>query len=188
MTSEQKQLKLLSLIHYNNMYHIKELENMALKADIKSSAKEIIDFLVIENLIKQEKIGISNIYWKKPENYKLILKKLNKEFELIKYNKQIMKKDINNIKSLLNNKNNIEKMTELIKIKEELKNKENQLNQFVKESDYKEVESKVELLNNKLNLITDNIFSIISFLQNKGQLRSEIYKAFCIPEDFDYFI
>ncbi|KAF7694590.1 Meiotic nuclear division protein 1 like protein [Cucumispora dikerogammari] len=187
MSADQKQTKLLSLIQYNNMYHFNELEKMALKADIRSSAKEIVEFLVVENFIKQEKIGISNIYFKKPENQKLNLMKLEEELQLIKREKERLESELGNMKDLVKDETNIKKSIELGELQAEAEKKRTELNKFVTETDYLQVLSKVNEYKESLNLMTDNIFSVIAFLKDKGRETGEIHKAFGIPEDFDFF-
>lgn len=187
MTADQKQSKLLSLIKYNEMYHIKELEKIAIKADIRSSAKEILEFLVAENLLKQEKIGISNIYWKKPENYKKIMKNLEIELNNLEILENTTNKQIERLKNLQKDQKNLELLKILnIKHKEAEDLKEN-LKKYASESEFLKLKKENNANIKEINTITDNIFEVINFLRLKGKETKEIYKAFGIQEDFDYF-
>lgn len=117
MSSTEKQTKLLSSIHYNTFYHIKELEKLTIKLDIRSPAKELVDYLVAENLIKQEKIGISNIYFKKPTDHSKELSKLQQELQTINSSIKSVEKNIKESEEMLSDEENIAKQRELDDLK-----------------------------------------------------------------------
>lgn len=185
MTSEEKQSKLLNSLSFNTFYHIKELEKIALK-HFRSSAKEIVEILVSENLLKQEKIGISNIFWKKPVNNQIELKKLEKAKKKLEENKIENQKILNEKRELSKNSKNIDLLKKLEKLKSEFESKTEEINLFVTESDFKIVEKKVLDCKSEGNKITDNIFGIIDYLKKKGKESKEIYKAFGLNEEFDH--
>ena len=186
MTTTEKQTKLLSAIPLNTFYHTKELEKLAHKLDIRSPAKEIIEYLSAENLLKQEKIGISNIFWRKPTNHSIECEKLQSELDSINNSIKDVEQEIENTRSTLENREYMDLINKLEELRNVQKSREISIEGFITESEYNTLKVRNRDLRLESNAITDRVFDIVAYLKKGGRDTKDIYRGLDVPDDLDY--
>lgn len=177
------------------MFNLKELESLGGKAGvISNSVKEVVQSLLDDNLVEQDKIGAGNFMWALPSKGRQIrmkkLDELRNSIQEIKTQKKILTQQISNqLKDKPESSERLEKMQELrtliSQIQEGQKYKETL--KSCSKVFYDECCLKYLQLRDSINQITDNIFMAKSFLLNRnpGLSSNEINKHFNIPEDLD---
>ncbi|ORD96779.1 MND1 [Hepatospora eriocheir] len=197
VSKDEKFTKIIAFFtETSEVYTIKELERKLSKhCNISSMAvKDIIQELVDESLIKCEKVGQSNYYWRfkydKEHYYCTEIEKLdisitnfkeeNKKLEKIVSDLEITNECTDKRNKLLNEYEDLKVKFERIEdIKENLK-------RYSKE-EYKKMEKETEDSKNKINIHTDNIFTLQNFVCQKFNMeRKDFNLNFGLEEDFDY--
>ncbi|RHZ70477.1 hypothetical protein Glove_271g54 [Diversispora epigaea] len=196
LSAAEKRKRLEALFHETkDFFQLKELEKIAPKRKgiVVQSVKDVLQELVNDNLVVQDKIGLSNYFWSFPSS--ALQSRTTKIEELTEELKKLKDKNVelqssiekasggreesDNRKTLLKNLSELE--TKRINYKKEL--------DHYKEHDPILLEAKklhAEVALESANRWTDNIFIIQSYCSSKfGIERGDFNKQFDIPEDLD---
>ncbi|RDD46548.1 Meiotic nuclear division protein 1-like protein [Trichoplax sp. H2] len=197
LSFEEKRSRMLELFYETkNFYQLKELEKIAQKQKgiTSMSVKDVLQSLVDDAMVEQDKIGTSNYFWSFPSKAtnqrkrKLeTLKSQISECEMKKKKLQQSKDDHANCRK------DTDKRKKLLEKIEELSSRRDSLTVELRQyqgCDPELVEEAKLLKKVSLeaaNRWTDNIFSIKSWCRNKFCFEDKVIdKQFGIPEDFDY--
>ncbi|CAG8478850.1 9063_t:CDS:2 [Acaulospora morrowiae] len=193
LSAAEKRKRLEELFHETkDFYQLKELERIAPKQKgiVMQSVKDILQELVNDNLVAQDKIGTSNYFWSFPSS--ALQSRRVKIEELTEEIKKLSDKNAELQLSIEKASDGREKSASILS---QLTEVEMKRTNFKKELDhYKEhdpvlLEAKerhAEVALEAANRWTENIFLLQSYCSNKfGMERADFYKNFDIPEDFD---
>lgn len=196
LTNQEKCDIMLKMFHAKrDFFHYKDIEKYSVKKGIVlQTVKEILQSLIDDNLVVQEKLGIANYYWSfvKDEGLALMDKKNELEKNIIKTKNDLvdLRKKMENEKigrEESDERNNlINTLNEKSKILEDLNN---EMKKYA-ECDprvFLQKKEMVEKCKKDINKLTDDIYSIQSYVCNKfGMERSEFNKNFGVSDDMDY--
>ncbi|KCZ81108.1 hypothetical protein H312_01474 [Anncaliia algerae PRA339] len=196
VTMEEKKSKILHFFHESKeFYTLKELESIfPKKLGINyKQVKEIIDALVSDELIRTEKLGISNYFWSFPSQGLIVKRK--KVLSLVKSNDEL-NENIKNISIKIEEESKARKDKErevLINEYEKLKEKENEFINELKQYEkcdpvvFNEKKLKIISIKNDINKYIDYIYELQSYCSNKFNMDTSTFNQnFNIPEDMDY--
>ncbi|KAI5172929.1 hypothetical protein NEFER03_1935 [Nematocida sp. LUAm3] len=196
LSIEEKAERIQALLRdTGEFYTLKELEKLSQKEKgvVPQSVKEVLEILVSEGRAKQEKVGISTLFWSYNSDTRIKQesdrKKLLEELPEIQKKELHLKEKISYLKSNRvegeDRTNKLERYNQLKALvssqKEDLQaSKENDPNILLeKKEELKECKKEI-------NKATENIFLIKDFLVKKFSIdEKEFNKNFSIPEDLD---
>lgn len=196
VSAEEKRQRLLELFYETKeFFTLKELESIAPKRKgiVYKTVKEVLDSLVNDDLVRSEKLGVSNYFWSFPSQKIVAKKKLLDSLEkenaslienLTNLNEKIMKEE-----KLRESKERNELIDEFEKRKEEERNINEELKMYQKCDPvvFKEKNDQISELKKEINGFIDKIYELQSFCGNKfGMDNSTFCENFNIPEDLDY--
>ncbi|OMJ94580.1 hypothetical protein SteCoe_2227 [Stentor coeruleus] len=196
VTFDEKRERMLKIFYdKKEVFNLKELETLGGKAGVISmSVKEVVQSLLDDNMVEQDKIGAGNFMWALPSKGRQIrmkkLDELKNSIQEIKTQKKTLTQQINNqLKDKPESSERLEKMQELRSLISQIQEgqKRKEVLKSCSKGFYDECCLKYTGLRDSINQITDNIFMAKSFLlsRNPGLSSSEINKHFNIPEDLD---
>jgi len=197
LSLDEKRQRMLEIFHERKtFFQLKEIEKIAPKEKgiTPMSVKDVLQSLVDDNLVDQERIGTSNYFWSYPS--KVINTKRQRVSAFQEQVDNCQTKICENDKKLNQvkvGKEESDQRTELLsqyeKFEEENSKLISVLEQY-KECDPEVIEEMKEQGKTALeaaNRWTDNVFAVKSWCTKKfGIDGKEIDKQFGIPEDFDY--
>lgn len=197
LSLDEKRQKMLEIFHERkSFFQLKEIEKIAPKEKgiTPMSVKEVLQSLVDDNLVDQERIGTSNYFWSYPS--KVINTKKRKldalQQQIDNYKKKICEND-RKLSEVKDGKEPSEKRDDLLATHVTLKDKDAELTKVYE--NYRECDPDVinqmkeqgRTALEAANRWTDNVFSVKSWCTKKfGMDGKMIDKQFGIPEDFDY--
>lgn len=177
-----------------DIFHIKEIEKLSVKRGIiLQSVKDVLQSLIDDNLVIQEKLGISNYYWSFPrdEGSEILnqIKSTNDEIDQLEKEIKSLKKQL--IDSCVGREAST-KRDELIKettdIDEILLKQENDMKRYV-DCDprvFEQRRNEVIKIKNEINGVTEDIFQMQSYVTQKfGMDRRDFNESFGIDEEMD---
>ncbi|EGR29606.1 hypothetical protein IMG5_152360 [Ichthyophthirius multifiliis] len=195
LTFEQKREKMLNIFHQKeqankkNSIHIKiTKKNIVLQA-----VKDVLVSLMSDGLVDSDKIGSSNFYWSLPSQTYVVLQQRLKEIEQ-KTKESIQKKEEleNQFEEAIKGKGVSEERNErLQKLKEIQENYKKKLEKLEKYQRFdperiNQLKKDVNLIKQKANLWTDNIFAVKQYVQKQFNIsEQEIEQFLNIPADID---
>ncbi|KAL4480453.1 hypothetical protein ABPG74_020969 [Tetrahymena malaccensis] len=195
LTLEQKREKMLHVFHETQqVYNLKEIEKFSTKAGIVlPTVKDVLMSLIADGLVDSDKIGSANFYWSLPSQTYSILKIRLAEAEQKMKDCDQKKVELEDEleKSVIDKEpsdDRTEQLNKLKELQETLKKKEKDLEKYKKYDPerLKQLEEQTEELKTKVNLWTDNLFSLKSYIQKLTPMDDEeVEKAFSIPADLD---
>ncbi|RIB08286.1 meiotic nuclear division protein 1 [Gigaspora rosea] len=196
LSAAEKRKRLEALFHETkSFYQLKELERLAPKKKgiVAQSVKDVLQDLVNDNLVSQDKIGTSNYFWSFPssalQSRKIKIEELHEEINKLK--EKIADQQANIEKASGGREDSAERASLLKTLAEaEALNKRNEeeLKRY-RECDpvtLNDKEKYAKLYLEGANRWTDNIFILQSYCANKYNVeRADFNRQFEIPDDFD---
>lgn len=197
LTLDQKRQRLLEyMVKSDSVFLLKELEKSCPEklGIVSQTVKEVLESLVNDNLVEGEKVGISTYFWIFPSKEFLKLstktKELDDEIESLRVENEEVSLRISNtekVKGDSEEREILEKKFRNLSIeKKSLEEKIGSLTSFSIDT-FKELEGKLGVMKDMVNVYTDNVFELVSRMQGlrPDMKTDDIYKHFGIPEDFD---
>lgn len=195
VSEEEKRRRILEIFsETKDFFMLKEVEKMAYKKGVPLLAvKDVLQSLVDDDLVRLEKIGTSNYYWSFPSqkqvNRSKVLEKLCAE-------RDSTRAKVEELRARLEDEQKTRadgERTELISRYEDLKKERDELLSALekyKECDpviYEEKTARAAELKTEVNKITDDLFTVQSYVCNKFDVdRKEFLASFGISETLDY--
>ncbi|KAK1348584.1 meiotic nuclear division protein Mnd1 [Hamiltosporidium magnivora] len=196
-TQEEKRQKVLDFFkEKKEFFTLKELEKLLPKAKgvVSQKVKEIIQSLVDDDLIKQEKIGISHYFWCFPSDtlHTLELSLSKCENENKKMKEEISQKE-KELKKMYKLRQESDIRSDMIvqwnSLKDTVLQQNKEINMF-SECDpdlYNKNLNEISLMKESINKITDNIFTLQSYVSDKFNVeRVDFNNNFSVDDDMDY--
>ncbi|TBT99987.1 meiotic nuclear division protein Mnd1 [Hamiltosporidium tvaerminnensis] len=196
-TQEEKRQKVLDFFkEKKEFFTLKELEKLLPKAKgvVSQKVKEIIQSLVDDDLIKQEKIGISHYFWCFPSDtlHTLELSLSKCENENKKMKEEISQKE-KELKKMCKLRQESDIRSDMIvqwnSLKDTVLQQNKEINMF-SECDpdlYNKNLNEISLMKESINKITDNIFTLQSYVSDKFNVeRVDFNNNFSVDDDMDY--
>ncbi|KAM0672794.1 Mnd1-like meiotic recombination protein [Ordospora colligata] len=196
MKSDQKKTILLEMIRESkSFFKLQELETIGSKKGIVTNTiKDILQQLVDDGLIFNEKVGINSLYWSftsdGPQKKRMRCKQLVEECERLEENinnKRMYVEKEKKIKKYTEERNELEQtLNMLMKIDEDLRRELDKF-QDVDPEAYKKLISDKESVVDQCNKIIDNIFVVQDYVCNRFSMdKTDFNAGFAIPNDLDY--
>ncbi|KAI5188538.1 hypothetical protein NECID01_0151 [Nematocida sp. AWRm77] len=176
-------------------FRVKDLEKIAPKEKgiVAQSVKDVVEILLAENKIKEDKIGATKYYWSFPSDITKEIKnkhaKLQSDAARFQDRVKHFKESVAVLKA--NREGSEERTQQLLDLKakqEKLKEIDAQLAVYEENNpEYiNSVREEVEALREETNITTEHIFILTNYLCNQyGMERKEFMKSFSIPEDME---
>lgn len=196
LSFEEKRKRMVDyFMDKKDFFQLKELERFLPKEKgiVSQSVKEVLQSLVDDRLVEQEKIGTSNYFFSFPSQ--ALQKRRNKIEQLMKEISSIREQIIEvDRKISLGHEERFddgrkEILSMLLKLRMENKDLKNEV-EIAKELDpslFDEKKENLLRLKGDIDTLTDNIFSIQGYCVNNFSIsRSSFLEQFSISEDFDY--
>ncbi|KAK9458647.1 meiotic nuclear division protein 1 [Lipomyces oligophaga] len=195
VSAAEKNARLLAFFEESaSFFGIKDIEKQGSKATGISSMviKDVLQGLIDEGLIRCEKIGSGNYYWRFPSDVKrnqdrerkLIMDKVKELRQFEKSLDEIIQQSARSREDTAERRQLIEsvrnKESELSALTEEIKS----LN-FIDPDLLLEKQAILATMKSAVNRWTDNIFAVIGYFRQMGTDMQLVYKEFDIPEDLD---
>lgn len=179
-----------------DIFSIKELEKKIPKECGISSmlVQDLLKKLADDNLISIEKCGASNIYWCFPyQKHHYYSCETEKTALAIDGFKEEIKKKKEQLSKIRQTKASTPERNELVEEYNKLKKKVSEIeankkhNEECSMSEYKGYIKEIKETKEKINKLTDDIFTIQGYVKKKyGMERKDFNKSFGIDEDMDY--
>eukprot|EP00866_Antonospora_locustae_P001989 jgi/Antlo1/1989/2209 len=192
---DEKRRRILEIFsETKDFFMLKEVEKMAYKKGVPLMAvKDVLQGLIDDDLVRLEKIGTSNYYWAFPSqkqvNRNNVLEKLNAEREST--NKKVEELRVRLEAEQMARADG--ERTGLISRYEDLKKERDELFSALEKYNgcdpaiYEEKKIRVAALKTEVNKITDDLFTVQSYVCNKFDVdRREFLTSFGISETLDY--
>ena len=177
------------------MFKLKELEKLGKKAGVvEQTVKEVLQSLVDDNLVNQDKVGSNNVFYSFPSanmvRLKAEIKDLNDAEAKMKENIVEVEKEIEKLhKTRPQNDKRKREMSEFVQLKKQKKKNEEELQVWQKNDPavLDKIESKIKVARDAVNRWTDNIWAMESYLVKKKNLDRKTVKKFLgLTDSFDY--
>lgn len=176
------------------IFQLKEIEKLCVKRGIVlQSVKEILQSLIDDNFVTQEKLGTSNYYWSfvRDEGSEVTDKLVKVDNDIISMDLEINKYKQEYIDSFVDREVN-DKRDELIKeiqdIEEILQKQENDMHRYA-ECDprvYKKRNEELNVIKNYINEVTEDIFTMQTYLCEKfGMDRRDFNENFGVDDEME---
>ncbi|KAM0678148.1 Meiotic nuclear division protein 1 [Binucleata daphniae] len=192
---EKCQIMLKIFQSKRDFFQLKDIEKMAVKKGITAqTVKETLQSLVDDNLVVQEKLGISNYYWSFANDIGKNLqeqqeKYINENEDAKLYIQELMQ----TIEDAKKGREDTETRTNLLqKIKElenEKKKQEEEMKKYAQCDPRVFMKKKEEIseIKKEINKLTDNIYAFQTYVCDKfGMERNDFCNNFNVSEEMDY--
>eukprot|EP00944_MAST-04C_sp_MAST-4C-sp1_P005057 g5057.t1 len=200
LSFDEKRSRLLSIIRGESpigmtVWNLKELEKVGSKAGIvMQSIKEVLQSLVDDSLVNQDKVGSQNIFWSFPSEVtqrKLSkIKRLEKELANCLEAKERADVEMDVLRKVRVESEQRAAMLKELRLLKHRKAANEEALKSTRKNDPKVLEElgiKVNIAKESVNRWTDNIWQVKSFVVKKfGKTAKEMDAYLGIPVDFDY--
>ncbi|XP_068178374.1 meiotic nuclear division protein 1 homolog [Antennarius striatus] len=197
LSLEEKRTRMMEIFfETKDVFQLKDIEKIAPKTKgiAPMTVKDVLQSLVDDNMVDCERVGTSNYYWAFPSKAlharKRKLEELQQQNSQAKQRKESLQNAVEKAKEgRQDTKERTSLLKELKALREERTGLQTELEKY-RECDpevVKEMRNSNVVAKAAVSRWTDNIFSIKSWTKKKFSFDDrQIYKAFGIPEDFDY--
>eukprot|EP01116_Phalansterium_solitarium_P018535 TRINITY_DN4937_c0_g1_i1.p1 TRINITY_DN4937_c0_g1~~TRINITY_DN4937_c0_g1_i1.p1 ORF type:complete len:208 (+),score=60.68 TRINITY_DN4937_c0_g1_i1:578-1201(+) len=197
LSIDEKRMRMLELFRETkSVFTLKELEKVAAKEKgiVSQTVKDILQSLVDDNMVKQDKVGTGNYFWLFPSDEMNLrnVKQGQLEQELATFKRRRTELDSEHKQAMLGREDSEERQAKLARLAS-LEADNAQLKaqlQALAESNpetIKAMQHDAKVALEAANRWTDNIFSLKSWIMNQSAISSENFDAhFGLPANFDY--
>ncbi|KAH9411384.1 mnd1 HTH domain-containing protein [Ordospora pajunii] len=196
MRSDLKKTILLEIIRESKtFFKLQELETIGSKKGIVvNTIKEMLQQLVDDGLVFNEKVGINSLYWSfasdGPQKKRIRCKQLMEECERLEESinsKRMYAEKEKSIKKYTKERRELEeKLSMLLTIDEDLKKELDKFRDVDPEA-YKRLVSDKQSAVEECNKMIDNIFVVQDYVCNRFSMdKADFNGGFAIPNDLDY--
>ncbi|KAL6120300.1 hypothetical protein NUSPORA_02987 [Nucleospora cyclopteri] len=156
--------------------------------------KDLLKMSVDENMVNLEKCGSSNYFWRfKYQEHHKIQCEIEKATEAIAAYDLTIAELKEKIQEMTANREETAEREILVQKYNALKKKAEQLQEIEEKfmnyslKKYEEISKETEIFTKEINEITDNIFTVQSFVINKFGIDKQTFnEQFGVPEEMDY--
>ncbi|CAG9330464.1 MND1 [Blepharisma stoltei] len=196
LSVEEKRQRILNIFYTRKeVFNLKEIENIGSKAGVVlQTIKDIVQSLIDDNLVEQDKIGAGNFLWALPSKSqqmrRIKIDDLSNNISELKTQRKALAQELENKKEEKpQSKERIEQLKSLKRLKElkeKLTAERDSLKKCSKAS-YEQNLAEIEECKRKANIWTDNIWVAKSWLmkQNPAISESDLNAHFGLPSDLD---
>ncbi|EPR79177.1 Mnd1 family protein [Spraguea lophii 42_110] len=185
ISSEEKKSMLINILSPQySFYDSNELEKIAIKQAYINSmkVKDVINELVSDDILCNEKIGIKNIYYIPYKSYNIEQAQI--DLEDINNNILSLENNINN--NIQHRQNSLTYNNTIETLEQKIKNIQHKILQYKNIKHRRNITQNTNIIKHNINKIVDNIYNIIYYVNRNYHIdRTELSKNFNI-EDIDY--
>lgn len=196
LSRDEKLKRLLDLLHEKDtLFTLPELEKAAQKEKgiVANTVKEILEELVLEGLVKEEKIGVPKYYWAFRSDAHVAAKAALQKAQAENKELEKREKDLRaQIEAMTRERSadpaRTEKLATHATLEQQLLQTEATLEVYRANdpAEIKRIAEQTAAAKRSANRWTENIFIIVAHLSKKyGIERTALYKSFSIPDDLD---
>lgn len=194
LSLEEKREKVLEIFHESkDVFQLKDIEKLAPKKGVISqSVKEVLQSLVDDDMVHQDKIGISNFFWAFPSEAAVqqesVLAKLQKQAEQNKEQQSSLQQKLqNSTAGREDSADRVTKLSDVAKHEKELHDIQNQLDQYA-ENDPDKIKSMKEaagIAKDAANRWQDNIEALHDWCKRRFDGMGEQLEGFFKENGYD---
>mmetsp|Transcript_19240 Transcript_19240/g.34796 ORF Transcript_19240/g.34796 Transcript_19240/m.34796 type:complete len:208 (-) Transcript_19240:53-676(-) len=176
LSLDEKREKMLSIFHESSdVFVLKDIEKLSMKKGIiLQTVKDVLQTLIDDDLVHQEKIGISNYYWSFPSEASVKLenqaKKLKTDLEAVRKRREEVEENLREERQKKEeSEDRTARLAELRKLKKDTAEASEKLSQY-KDNDpelFEKIKQANDLAKDAANRWLDNLFSLKSWCKKR---------------------
>lgn len=199
LSLDEKRIRLLEVFHESGeVFVLKEVEKLGVKKGITpQSIKDVLQSLIDDDIVHQERIGSANYFWSFPSEASVLLEneteKTKQTIESTQLKKAEIQKELEESQSKKEDtEERREKESQLEALKKEMQQLEEELVLY-RDNDpdvFRKIKDGIELAKTSANQWLDNLFALKcwtkkQFLGMDNEI-SKLFEQYGISEDIDY--